>query len=266
MYDTTTITIKELEQKESLKKKILIDASILAGNWEKILETHDTIVITSVTIRELDALKVKRGLKGREARKLIKQAIEEDETGKFEYVRIEEKYSCPDNNILEYCQKNDLKLYTSDQIMYLKAIKFLNIDAVLVNQIPERNSENQNNNNHNQREYERMHLDGSKFDWKDKKLTINLDDKDNRITCVWSWGKLYDHGEVELKFGDCIFECTKKETGLNFSHYKVVKISPDKNVNRITNINLKSEEDLIRTSNRGYLLFINQAKKELLSK
>lgn len=264
MNTNATIAIKELEQKDNLEDKILIDASILAGNWEEILETHDTIVITSVTIRELDALKVKHKEIGREARKLIKRAIEEDETRKFEYARIEEKHNCPDDNILEFCQKNNLKLYTADQIMYLKATKFLNMNAVLVEEITERTLENQNNN-HNQIPNDRMHLECSEYDWKNKKLTINLDDTDNQVICVWSWGKLYDCGEVELKLGDSIFECTKSETGIKFSHYRVVKISPNKNVNRITNINIESEEDLIKTSNRGYLLFINQAKQKLLS-
>ena len=107
-------------------KSYVIDASITGANifkeyFSKMYESNSKIILTSITIDELEKMQKFNDTQGYYARKILNIAAENAE--KFLNVLIDETDEIADNCIIKYCAKNreNVKLVSSDKTMVLKS-------------------------------------------------------------------------------------------------------------------------------------------------
>ena len=116
--------------------RFVIDASITnCQEMEDILAmicaTGAKIVITSITLIELDRLKIRDTLEGRNSRAISRMALEKPNS--FELTMIE-RTSSPDASIISYCRLQDgVTLLSNDNNMLLSA-RMHKVDAYKVDQ------------------------------------------------------------------------------------------------------------------------------------
>ena len=121
---------KKQEDKRERNKEMIegyvIDASIsgvttIRDDLEKICKTNSKIILTSVTIYELEKMQSFFDINGNNARYILGIAAEREKT--FKPVLIKENHEKADDNIIEYCAENKehITLLTSDKTMTLKA-------------------------------------------------------------------------------------------------------------------------------------------------
>lgn len=127
------------EQKSNTKIKeidIVFDASVCgAEKFELLLSNlifeHMKIVLTDLTLREVNKLTKLDTESGSNARHLLRTA--KIYRSNFILTRINQEHSNPDDNLLEYCQKNkdSVILYSVDNEMCLQAmIRGINVQSL----------------------------------------------------------------------------------------------------------------------------------------
>lgn len=211
-----------LEARESKISGYVIDASItgienLREVLSKICQTKEKIILTSVTIKELEDLQKFDDIDALDARYILGLAVENSNT--FESVLIDETFDTPDDCVVQYCanNKDTVTLLTSDKTMALKARMY----AVGVHYFkqPENNTRVKNSNLKTLIPARRVN--GA--------LVIPRFQTANMSICVYSDGVEYHEGVRKLKIGDDVFLCSKKPGYITFAHYQIVSLFAEDN-------------------------------------
>lgn len=219
----------------------VIDASIsgvenIKERLLKICTTDKKIILTSITIRELENLQKSITLQGKDARYFLALAAENPKS--FVSQLIDETIGIPDDCIIKYCVDNKDKfiLLTSDKTMALKArmygveVQYFKKTNKQTNSKVETSDTNANlvptstlaSTNSNIRTLFPAKKIGNK-------LMLSDFHTDTRSIRVYSDKYLYNNGTRELKIGDNVFIASKKDDCITFAHYKMISVEATNN-------------------------------------
>lgn len=230
----------------------VIDASItgvenLRNILLKICQTQAKIILTSITIKELEKLQKLKDIQGKDARYILSLAAENSTT--FKTVLIDETLRCPDDCIIKYCEENkkNVTLLTADKTMALKArmysvqVQYFKYDRIntsrkVITLIP-------------------ANKIGSK-------LIISKFQTSTLSIRVYSDGIQYNDGIKELNVGDDVFIATKKMGYITFAHYSVICLEEENNCELIYYCRIYDDEK-INLTNAEYKAFIKDFKFRL---
>lgn len=202
----------------------------------KICTTDKKIILTSITIRELENLQKSITLQGKDARYFLALAAENPKS--FVSQLIDETIGIPDDCIIKYCADNKDKfiLLTSDKTMALKArmygveVQYFKKTNKQTNSKVETLDTNANlvptstlaSTNSNIRTLFPAKKIGNK-------LMLSDFHTDTRSIRVYSDKYLYNNGTRELKIGDNVFIASKKDDCITFAHYKMISVEATNN-------------------------------------
>lgn len=202
----------------------------------KICTTDKKIILTSITIRELENLQKSITLQGKDARYFLALAAENPKS--FVSQLIDETIGIPDDCIIKYCADNKDKfiLLTSDKTMALKArmygveVQYFKKTNKQTNSKVETSDTNANlvptstlaSTNSNIRTLFPAKKIGNK-------LMLSDFHTDTRSIRVYSDKYLYNNGTRELKIGDNVFIASKKDDCITFAHYKMISVEATNN-------------------------------------
>ncbi len=235
-------TLKENKEFKGNMKNYVMDTSIVGiENFrniiEKICNFKSKIILTSITISELD--KINKTNPSEEvrsnARYILNLAL--NNPNSFKTVLINESLECPDDCIVEYCNINKqyVILLTADKAMALKArmrdieTKYFEISSLRTLLLS----------------YQ-----------KDDKLFINALNTRSQLIYVYSNGIEYKNGDVELSIGDDVFIATRKREYISFIHFRIKNTNARNNVESIFHSRICNELDINHLPNSLYKYFI----------
>ena len=239
----------------------VIDASI-TGTEEfrdtiaKIRSSSAKIILTSVTIKELETMQKFKDIKAVEARHVLGLAAEYFED--FHNVLIDESLATPDDCIINYCSSNKERvvLLTSDKTMALKA-RMYGVKTKYMKQ-PTKKSVATGFTPYvpnvttsvigNKRLKLAQFLNG--------KLLIKKFKSPNKNILVLSEGIEYKKGIYELKIGDDVFVASDKEEYLTLAHYKVTNIAPYNNCIMVYSSRFYSTKEIFDLPRADYKSFM----------
>ncbi len=235
----------------------VIDASIcgiqhLRNILSQISLNNGKIILTSITIKELEKLQKFDDVDGNDARYILGLAAENP--NRFENVLIDETVGIPDDCIVKYCadHKDSITLLTSDKTMALKArmlcvhvryFKHFNSPTVtqtarhtkakIMTLIPA-------NRVHNQ-------------------LFISNFQRTFMSIRVFSNGFEYNEGTKKLKIGDDVLIATKKADYITFAHYRMISLRATNNCELVYSRRFYKDDKLI-VSEPEYKSFLQDFK------
>lgn len=223
----TQVINTEFNIPKKLVEDYVIDASItgiksLRDNISKVCSTKSKIILTSITIKELEKIQKFDNLKGKDARYILALAAENHTS--FESVLIDETFDTPDDCIVHYCakNKNQVTLLTSDKTMALKARMY----GVQVHYLKQGIS---SNNNHIVKQSNSKIKTLFPARRIANKLLISRFHTNTISIRVYSDGVEYTDGVIELKIGDDVFIASKKPEYITFAHYKMISLYCENN-------------------------------------
>ena len=234
---------EEAHKRAKAEKAAVLDASIVGfEGLHEYLEQKGTLILTSITIRELENLARFRDSHGIAARHLLAMAAENPQ--KVRSVLIKEDDETPDDCIISFAEdnKDDVILLTSDKAMALKA-RMYGVETVYL-----KHGENSASN-----KCKNTLLLATKADGK---LVINTFTTPFRNTVVYSDSVEFKCGPYELKVGDDVFVATNKNEYLTFSHYHITSLEEENNCQLIfaTRLyDLDKIEDLPKASYKSFM-------------
>lgn len=239
-------------------KNYVIDASItgiksLRNDLSKICASDAKIILTSITIKELEKMQKFRDLDGIDAGHILALAAENHTS--FETVLIDESFETPDDCIINYCAENNenVILLTSDKTMALKA-RMYNVEVHYLKQNPSNN----NNLIANQCNSKIRTLFAAKRIG--NQLLLSGFHTNTISICVYSNGIEYSDGVKELKVGDDVFISSKKADYITFAHYKMISLYIKNNCKLIYSKRFYDYND-IDVPKESYKVFIENFKK-----
>lgn len=204
----------------------VIDASIsgidnIMDTLNKICVTKSKIILTSVTIKELEQMQRFHDNDGNDARKILAMAA--GDYTHFECVLIDETIGTPDDCIIKYCadNKDNVVLLTSDKTMDLKARSY-GIKTHFFKHSNKSSATLGTSNGIKIRTLYAARKVGSK-------LIISDFGNAYKSIRVISDGIEYNSGIVELKIGDDVYIAAAKSNYVTFAHYKIVSLSLENN-------------------------------------
>lgn len=235
----------------------VLDASIVGAiEWDEFLReipSKSKIVLTSITLKELEKLQKYNDTKGFYARRILALAIEKEE--RFTIELISEK-EAPDDAIINYCfaNKENAILVSADKTMILKA-RMYGIKNKYIQQ---------SGNNKFKNFYPKL------LNKRDKTLYIakQINDKlcivdfnnDYRNIMVVSGQYEYTGGVIyELKIGDNVYICTNKGEYLTFAHYKITALTRENNCMLINHKRIYGKKDFEELPRKAYRNFIRDS-------
>lgn len=244
--------------------KYVIDASV-AETWgiierlTKMCEKNKKIVLTCVTLRELDRMQKCSNFGANNARKILGLAAEHEEN--FKSMDIDVKDAIPDDCIIRYCEhhKRSVILLTGDKVMAINARK-KGIKTEFIKQ-DERVTKIKL-----QEKYQKEKVDdGISTLYQAKLIAGNLIMTDmnteKRSTYVRSEGKVYNQGMKELKIGDDVYIITDKIEYISLLHFKMISLKKKNHSKLVYVKNVYYPYDLSDTSGE-YKQFLSEFIKE----
>ena len=256
--------VKETKQSETVTSNknddisgFVIDASItgiedLRDILSKICSTQDKLILTSVTIKELEKMQNFKDIDGNDARYILALAVENHNS--FETVLIDETLDTPDDCIIKYCadHKESVTLLTSDKTMALKA-RMYSVQVHYFKQTkPTTNSKTISNTNSKVRTLIPANRIGNK-------LFISNFQTHTMSIRVCSNNLEYNDGIRELNVGDDVFIATKKSDYITFAHYKMISLYAENNCELIYSKRFYDYND-IDVPDSAYKSFIKDFK------
>ena len=235
----------------------VIDASItgiekLREHLSKICSTQAKLILTSVTIKELEKMQKFKDIDGNDARYILALAAENPNS--FETVLIDETLDTPDDCIIKYCadHKERVTLLTSDKTMALKARMYSAQVHYFKQTTPTVNSKTISYINSKVTTLLSSNRIGNK-------LLISNFHTVTRSIRICSDGLEYNDGIRELKVGDDVFVSSKKPDYITFAHYRVISLYAENNCELIYSKRFYDYND-IDVPNSAYKSFIKDFK------
>lgn len=238
--------------------RVVIDASITGIDGiidtinNMICATGNKIILTSVTIDELEKMQKFHDTDGNDARRILAMAA--DAPAHFDCEIIDTTVGSPDDCIIKYCadNKENVILLTSDKTMELKA---------RAHGVKTRFFKHSKNNPATTRHADstRIHTlyDARKYG---NKLYINDFGNDFKSIRVISGGIEYNNGLVDLKIGDDVYIAAKKYDYVTFAHYKIVSLSSENNCTCVYSKRLYDLAGMNDLPEAGYKSFMRDFK------
>lgn len=211
---------------KKLVEGYVVDASItgiksLQDDISKICATNSKIILTSITIKELERMQKFNDFEGINARHILALAAENYTS--FETVLIDETFDTPDDCIVHYCaeNKNHVTLLTSDKTMVLTARMYGVQVHYLKQYSPSNNNLVKQSNSKISTLFPARRIAN--------KLLLSGFHTNTMSICIYSDGIEYTEGIKELKIGDDVFIATKKLDYITFAHYKMISLYAENN-------------------------------------
>lgn len=248
------------EAKEVIKKYV-IDASIVGTEdiiqkINEICEQENTIVLTSVTIKELEKLQKIKDDAGWNAKRILALAAKDGDECYFETVLIDETFGIPDDQIVKYCtdNKNSVKLLTGDKTMSLKA-RMYGVEAIYFEH-PHKKQSSVKNKAINQFSKRILTLRPAKLI--DGDLIIDNFQSEKMSIRVYSNGLEFNEGKIKLHVNDDVFISSRKDNYVTFAHYKIISLNEKDNCELIYSGRYYDYFNTVRVNNPEYKNFINE--------
>ena len=225
----SNIQMKSAIYNENVKSVggFVIDASItgidgLEDILLRICATKAKIILTSITIKELEKIQKFKDIQGVDARHILAMAAENYDS--FETVLIDETLDTPDDCIIKYCaaNKDNVTLLTSDKTMALKARMY----SVQVQYFKQTENKVISNTVMPNNSKVRTLIPANRIG---NKLFISKFQTNTQSISVYSNGIEYSDGIQELNVGDDVFIATKKSDYITFAHYKMISLYAENN-------------------------------------
>lgn len=240
--------------------KFVIDASItsvknIRAVLKKIGEDPELeefkVVLTSITIHELQMLQKGKDSDGYDARFIMNHAIDHKES--YELVQIPETEKTPDACIIRYCaHKRDVVLLTSDKEMALDAnLKGVN---VLFFKQPEKKCQTKK-------------FDGIVSLYPTRKIgnqlfTGEMQTSMRSMMVITQDGKKYSKNICELHLGDDILIASLKDDCLIFVHYKLISMSSENNAQTLFSRRYYATDEIDNLESELYQNFLREFIKK----
>lgn len=262
--EETNIPDQETPKKNKTEGKhckvgFVIDASICGiENLHDILSDIFTknakIILTSITIKELEKLQKSNDIDAKDARHILAIAAENQES--FCTVLIDENLECPDDCIIKYCadHKDDVVLLTSDKTMTLKA-RMYGVTTQYYKHTNDSYYYKDQDLNYQVTTLLTAITIGDK-------LVINNLENDYRSILVISNDIEYSKGSYELKIGDDVYIASKKPQYMTFAHYHIISLTPENNCELVYSIRIHSASDIHNLPKAGYKTFMREFKRK----
>lgn len=260
----TKIAKKSISSEQNMTeqevKNYVIDASITGIKslrediLDKICDTKSKIILTSITIRELENMQKFRDTNGVDARYILALAAENYKN--FETVLIDESLEIPDDCIIKYCAENkeNVVLLTSNKTMALKARMY----GVKVNYLKQDSNHISNKPRFKSNSKIRTLIPAKKVA---NKLLISGFCTSTMEICVYSDGIKYTEGVRELNIGDDVFIATKKKDYITFAHYKMISLYAENNCELVYSRRIFDSKE-IDVQKETYKSFIENFKSQ----
>ncbi len=255
---TSPKTLEIPDYEPDFSAGFVIDASIMKIKdldvfIDRLLVTEGKIILTSITIQELDKMQSFDDHTAWCARKFLAKAVKHPEN--FLSVMIDENIGIPDDCIIAYCRKyrDKVTLFTADKVMTLKARAYpfpVEVEYFAANDSLD----------------ELQQTDKSKLNTlipaKLVNGTLKIFDFQTyaQSICVISDDKWYLAGPKELHIGDDILIATQKSAFVTFAHYRLVSLEPKNNCKLIFNKRLAFDE-LSSIRNPMYQTFLQKFRE-----
>lgn len=252
---------KEVEVKKDDFLGYVIDNSIIGVKdvlniINKICASNAQIVITNITINELEDARAYDNFGGKNAKRILAMAAEDPKH--FFSVIIDDSLATKDDCIIKYCADNKGKviLLTADNTMALKARAY----GVETQYFKHENM------SEDEKEFRKNYdcCDTLAFTKKvDGNLIIYATDGNTRSTLVKSNGIEYSQGECKLKIGDDVLIAVKKSTYFTFVHYKITSLYERKNCKLIYHGRYYNLQSVDKVENEEYKVFLKKFAKKV---
>lgn len=231
----------------------VIDASVVAGTedfdftkwFTQISKTNDKVLITSITLREINNLQNISDYRGESAKYVMSVLAKNPKHVKV--VLIDEPFELPDDNIIKFCSANkaDVILYTADKDMALKA-RMYGVETKFYTQ-----KFNADITNKDENTLRIIKTDGRNF-------TIWVGENSNKSILLISDGVEYRHGIHKLKINDDIYVATKKEGYYTFIHFRVTALKIKDNCKIICHKRVCDKRDIKNLPSADYRTFMRE--------
>lgn len=251
---------KAATAKKSQGIRVVIDASItgidgIIDTINMICATGSKIILTGVTINELEKMQKFHDKDGNDARRILTLAA--DDPVHFDCEMIDTTVGSPDDCIIKYCadNKENVILLTSDKTMELKARAY---------GVKTRFFKHSKNATATIR-----HADNTRINtlYAARKYGNNLyiHDFGNEFKSirVISGGIEYNDGLVDLKIGDDVYIAAKKDGYVTFAHYKIVSLTVENNCTCVYSKRLYDLAGINDLPEAGYKSFMRDFKRKV---
>lgn len=239
----------------------VIDASItgiekLENVLSNIRETNAKIILTSVTIKELEKMQKFHDIDAMDARRILAMAAENQKD--FHTVLIDENLETPDDCIIKYCadHKDKVTLLTSDKTMALKA-RMYGVRTQYFKQ--------KKNTGHTTVQPRAYHYDRRRTLLAARKVGDKLFltdfNNDYRSILLISDGLEYTDGVHTLKIGDEVYLATKKLEYMTFAHYQITSLAAENNCKLIYSKRVYNAAGILNMPKAGYKSFMRDFKR-----
>lgn len=232
----------------------VIDASIsgvidIMDTINKICNTESKIILTSITIKELEKLQKFYDTVSYNARRILAMAA--GDYSHFECALIDETVGCPDDCIIKYCADNkvDVVLLTSDKTMELKARAY----GIKTRFFKQNEADHVNTNIKTL--YFVKRICG--------KLLLSDFGDEYRSVRVISNNNEYNNGVVELKMGDDVYIATKRKEYITFAHYRIISLDTKNNCKVIYSKRIYDLTEINNLPKADYKSFMRDFKRKI---
>lgn len=201
------------------------------------------VMLTNITIEELDAMKKFKDNDGYAARQLLEKAAQTPNT--FIYEKIPKISDNPDDSIINYCVQNKetIILYTADNAMAVKA----RLEGVKTEYF-----------NRNEKSFKK-HSTGTIYQARkvgNELFIPQLKTAYRHIKVISKSGITHTDGKCILNPGDNVYIATKKTQGyVSFVHYIITANSTNDHCKLVCSKRIYSEND-IKKLDENYKMFI----------
>lgn len=239
----------EAEGSIYFEKAYVIDASICGNTFlmdqiSGICKQGYKIILTSITISELETLQRVNDTAGIDARHILAMAAEDEEF--YIPVLIDETSKTPDDCIIKYCaeHKKQVILMTADKIMAIKArmygvkTKYLKKNDTVCTLFIAKRIKNQ--------------------------LCISEFNTEYRSIEVISGEMKVSHGICNLKPGDDVYLVTRKTDYLTFAHYRMISVTDENNCILVNSARIYKPEEINDLPNEETKNFVKNFRDRVM--
>lgn len=258
-------TKKKVDEPSTKKKEdsiggFVIDASIagvegILDDLNRICVTQNKIILTTVTINELEKMQKFHDNDGYDARRILSMAADDSEH--FESVLIDDTLGTPDYCIVKYCadNKDNVVLLTADKTMALNArargVKTHFFKHTVQNSHTVLTSATDDTH--------KLHLARKVAG----EFYLCDFENDSRSVRVVSDGIEYTRGTVKLKIGDDVYVTTKKFDYVTFAHYQITSLSEDCNCTLVYHKRMYNSAEINNLPLAGYKAFMRDFARRI---
>lgn len=248
-------------EEDSIFSRIVIDASIsgnpgIVDKLNSLINDGKKIVLTSVTIRELEQMQRFSDVDAKDARKILAMAAKNKDDFICESIR--EDNLIADDNIIQYARehKSEVILMTSDKTMDLKSRSF-GVQTMYI----------EHSAVHHKKHGHGMHGNWGKVStlydakFQNGKLVISDFYTDFKNLRVLRNGIEFNDGKVELQLGDDIYIGTKKDRILTFAHYHLTSLGSKNNCRLVFSRRVFNSREIDRLPQPTYRTFMLDFKR-----